>query len=319
MANLKLFIYISLIFNIMTNDSFKISKEHIEGLKQVSNFKVIDYDNHPFKDWTFEEMKSLTGAVKNDSEEQREAYKFENSFVFLDGSDKVPIPNSFDVRDFWADCIFPIRHQRRCGSCWAHVGAQMLSYKFCIQTKGAVKVRLSVQDLVSCNLDNNGCEGSKASVGWDYMMKEGIVAEDCLPYISENGIRGHCPLAFGMKICAAGVFKKYKAQSKYFLRTTYEDVKRSIMKDGPIHAYVNVYQDFMSYGGGIYVLNPQSKFIGHHSVMITGWGVENNVQYWVGVNSWGTTWGENGYFKIAFGQIDIEQGMWSGTANIDDL
>jgi C1A family cysteine protease len=36
-------------------------------------------------------------------------------------------------------------------------------------------------------------------------------------------------------------------------------------------------------------------------------------------NSWGTTWDENGYFKIAFGQVNIEQGMWGGTANIEDL
>jgi hypothetical protein len=54
---------------------------------------------------------------------------------------------------------------------------------------------------------------------------------------------------------------------------------------------LNVHQDFMSYGGGIYVLNPQSKFIGHHSVMITEWGVENNVQYWVGAKFLGNYMG----------------------------
>jgi cathepsin B len=148
------------------------------------------------------------------------------------------------------------------------------------------------------------------------MMKEGIVTDGCLPYASENGVRGFCPFT-GMGICKTGVFKKYKAETKYFIKSN-QSAKESLMKHGPIHANIRVYKDFMSYGGGIYIPDPESEYVGTHSVMIVGWGVEGDVEYWIGANSWGTTWGEKGYFKIAFG-LHIEGSMWSGTANIDEL
>jgi cathepsin B len=311
MANFIYFIYISLIFNTLAHDESKINKEHIEDLKQVSKFKIIDYDEHPFKDWTLDELQSLTGAAENKVQSNPE-----DNLIFLDDDDDT-FPEAFDVRSYWPDCVFGIRHQRRCGSCWAHVAAQMLSYKLCIETNGQVKVMLSVQELVSCDLKNDGCEASTAIEGWNYMIKEGIVSDGCLPYASENGVRGSCPFTV-LRICKAGEFKKYKAAKKYFIRSI-RRAKKSLMEHGPIHAHMRVYKDFYSYGGGIYIKSRKSKHVGYHSVMIVGWGVENGVEYWIAANSWGTTWGEKGYFKIAFGQVEIEEGMWSGTANIDGL
>ena len=40
---------------------------------------------------------------------------------------------------------------------------------------------------------------------------------------------------------------------------------------------------------------------GGHSVLITGWGVENGTKYWTVQNSYGEKWGENGYFRIRRG------------------
>jgi hypothetical protein len=99
MANFILFIYISLIFKILAHNESIIDKEHIENLKQVSNFKIIDYDEHPFKDWTLDDLQSLTSAAENEEQPGPE-----DNLIFLD-DDANTFPEAFDVRSYWPDCV----------------------------------------------------------------------------------------------------------------------------------------------------------------------------------------------------------------------
>jgi len=65
---------------------------------------------------------------------------------------------------------------------------------------------------------------------------------------------------------------------------------------------------------GIYQKAKYAKFIGYHSVKLIGWGVENDLQYWLLVNSWGTAWGQEGLFKIRKGinECSIEDLITAG-------
>jgi len=58
-----------------------------------------------------------------------------------------------------------------------------------------------------------------------------------------------------------------------------------------------VYSDFMNYKGGIYHYT-SGVMQGGHAVKIVGWGIEHGIDYWICANSWGSKWGENGYFRI---------------------
>ncbi len=40
----------------------------------------------------------------------------------------------------------------------------------------------------------------------------------------------------------------------------------------------------------------------NHAIAIVGWGSQNGTNYWIVKNSWGTGWGENGYFRIIRGK-----------------
>src|SRR5256885_2162456 len=148
MDYLILFIFISLHYVAIAHlQEFKINRDHIENIKQISNFKIIDYDHHPFKDWTFNELKTLFGSS---DQVKFEMNKNKNTLLFLDNDETVPTRN-YDIRSIQPECTFPIRRQYRCASCWAMVTAQMLSYKICLKTNGRVKVNLSPQDLISCS------------------------------------------------------------------------------------------------------------------------------------------------------------------------
>uniref|UniRef100_T1KW37 Peptidase C1A papain C-terminal domain-containing protein n=1 Tax=Tetranychus urticae TaxID=32264 RepID=T1KW37_TETUR len=63
---------------------------------------------------------------------------------------------------------------------------------------------------------------------------------------------------------------------------------------------MNVYLDFFSYKSEIYKRTSRKK-IGTHVVKIIGWGVEDDVKYWLVANSWGTQWGDKVFFKIRRG------------------
>ncbi|KAK9504170.1 hypothetical protein O3M35_010559 [Rhynocoris fuscipes] len=76
---------------------------------------------------------------------------------------------------------------------------------------------------------------------------------------------------------------------------------------------MNLYKDFFYYKKGIYKHKFGEK-IGKLSVLILGWGKENGSDYWIGENSWGSDWGENGYFRIVRGKnhVNIEQYVIAG-------
>lgn len=64
-----------------------------------------------------------------------------------------------------------------------------------------------------------------------------------------------------------------------------------------------VFDDFYNYDGGVYTRTKGSKLAGGHAIKIIGWGTdsESNLPYWIVANSWGTDWGEDGFFRILRG------------------
>ncbi len=82
------------------------------------------------------------------------------------------------------------------------------------------------------------------------------------------------------------------------------DIQTELYNNGPAEAAFTVYEDFFSYKSGVYkhVTGAQA---GGHAIKILGWGVENGMNYWLCANSWGPSWGMNGFFKILQGDCGI--------------
>jgi C1A family cysteine protease len=83
-------------------------------------------------------------------------------------------------------------------------------------------------------------------------------------------------------------------------------MKEYISKHGPLAACFTVYADFGSYKSGVY-RHVRGEVRGGHCISVVGYS--DTGRYWICKNSWGTNWGEGGYFKIAYGQCGIDSSM----------
>jgi cathepsin B len=161
--------------------------------------------------------------------------------------------------------------------------------------------------MVSCDNWNMGCNGGILPWAWSYLQNTGVVEESCISYVSGNGQVPSCP-----KTCDDGsAKKKYKCSSSSVTKSSGPAaIKSDIFANGPVETGFDVYEDFFSYKSGIYHYTSGSK-AGGHAVKIIGWGQENGVNYWICANSWGTTWGMNGFFNIEMGQCNIDSATYA--------
>jgi cathepsin B len=273
---------------------------HIAEMNAVEGRTWTAGVNEFFNDMTIDEARVFMGTDLTHISEHFD--KCLNQSVY----DSIPtesVPAEFDAAKQWSSLMHPIRNQQRCGSCWAFSAAEVLGDRFAIATGKASPV-LSTEDMVSCDTGDQGCRGGMLPNAWKYLENTGTVTDACFPYTAGGGKAATCRHS-----CEdSESFKKYKAKSVYAINGVL-NMQKEIMKNGPIQVAFKVYRSFMSYKSGVYQKHvweflPQ----GGHAVKIVGWGTEAGTDYWRVANSWGTTWGENGFFKIARGsnQCGIE-------------
>ncbi|KAK2947812.1 putative Cathepsin B [Blattamonas nauphoetae] len=227
-------------------------------------------------------------------------------FTVPDEDIKNALPEEFDSRQRWPVEFAGIRDQGDCGSCWAFAITTVVADRYAI--KGSPRGHLSAQDLVSCDTNDYGCGGSEMYPAWDWMVSDGAATEECIPYVSGGGRVPLCP----SKCKNGSDIVRHRARSIYFPDTELK-IMQEIYEFGPVQANMYTFQDFSTYKSGIYE-HKTGMWLGGHAVVILGWGVENNVPFWLCQNSWGTAWGENGYFRIVRGKgmCDIEEFVISG-------
>lgn len=210
---------------------------------------------------------------------------------------KATVPASFDARQQWPQCYPAVRDQAQCGSCWAHGATESLSWRQCIGGVVNSAISLAPQWLVNCDHGNMGCNGGQLPNAWSFMSIFGVVEESCKPYKAVNQT---CT-----DVCDDGSVPKkyYAAGGQTFSSADLESIMYDIMTNGPVETAFSVYEDFEEYTGGIYK-HTYGEYLGGHAVMIVGWGEENGTKYWIVQNSWGTSWGEGGFFRIVRGTND---------------
>ena len=227
------------------------------------------------------------------------------------GPEPTPTEDNYDIRDKFPQCIGPVRDQGNFGSCWAHSAVNVFSSSLCIQKQKDQFLQLSIQDLVSCDQHDGGCNGGQLDLPFKYYMTEtGITTDSCIPYESGNGNAPVCPTQ-----CKDPQEEmiRYKCLKDSFvdLGEDAEKKKSWLKTQGPLNVGFEVFEDFLYYKSGIYA-HVEGASVGGHAVILVGYGRLEGVDYWILKNSWSSNWGEDGYFKMKMGECSLD--TWGATS-----
>ena len=258
-----------------------------------------------------EERMYYLGHTPGDDEPshaEAEEIASENHADFLASSDV--LETKIDYRDIGGNDSYVnlVRNQGQCGSCVAFAVTAVMSTTLRVSSRaGPVSERdlpdVSVGQLAFCGGRENICE-----TGWwpeealESALSTGLTTASSYPYTATP------------QDCDTSLINSDQVSTitSYTTLTDRDAMIDWLYTTGPLVATFTVYDDFWGYNEGIYHLTDGASSEGGHAVAVIGYGTDETTgtNYWIVQNSWGTGWGEEGYFKIAFGQVGIDDMMW---------
>jgi hypothetical protein len=207
----------------------------------------------------------------------------------------------------WSNNDSPVKNQRYCGSCWAFAAIALVENL-------SDRNDLSEQELVSC-VTGNDCNGGWYFDALKYVKNYGVSPESCYPYTSTNG---NCSSKCSDPDYLVKI-SNYTSEPGLWGEPANVNNIKAQLQNGPICVAMLVPEDgtFDYYSGGVY--NYNGGYIpwggNGHAVLIVGYN--DSGQYFKVKNSWGSSWGESGYFRIAYDDVtdDVHFGMYGCVAS----
>jgi C1A family cysteine protease len=190
--------------------------------------------------------------------------------------------------------ITPVKNQGSCGSCWDFAATATGESAILLKNKTPYSqspIDLSEQVMLSCS-GAGTCNGGSPASASNYLANTGLPSESCYPYTATDG---SCSSA-----CANWQTSASKIGNAASIKPDVTSIKNALDSYGPLVATMAVYNDFFSYRTGVYSY-VTGALAGYHAVSIVGYDDIN--QCLIVKNSWGTGWGESGFFRIAYSEV----------------
>lgn len=224
------------------------------------------------------------------------------------------IPNRIN----WIRYLSPTKNQQNCGSCWAFSSTNCI--ESLMRIKNYTVVRLSEQELVDFSKENYGCNGGLMHLAFKYIIKnKGLVANNDYPYkgyrlnnnteINSNNIDNNDEKLLDQNILNKDILDKnnltfdkvpFSNITKYnFVIPKSKSDLLASLRQGPVSIAIDASSFYFRFykEGVIDLPYNYSKNI-NHAVLLTGYERDGDEAYWIIQNSWGETWGDNGFAKI---------------------
>jgi C1A family cysteine protease len=218
-------------------------------------------------------------------------------------------PAAYDLRNVGGqNFTSPIRDQGSCGSCVAFGTVAALEGTYRVQQNNPnLTVDLSEAHLFYCL---GRALGITCESGWlpdaalTACRDTGVADDACYPYAAgDQDCSGRCA-DWETRVTKITGFQQLAARA---------DMKAWLSTTGPLTACFVVFADFWNYTGGVY-RHVTGEAEGGHAISIIGY--DDGQSCWICRNSWGTGWGESGFFRIAYGECEIDTWQVCGVQGI---
>jgi len=191
--------------------------------------------------------------------------------------------------------VTAVKNQGQCGSCWAFSSTG--SIEGADQIAGGDLTSLSEQQLMDCSKaeGNMGCNGGLMDNAFKYVEKHPLETESAYPYKMRTGSR--CE-AHGTGVGHISGFSDVRQDNA-------EALKAALM-NGPVSIAIEADKSvFQRYTGGVITSRACGKKL-DHGVLAVGFDTEaNGEEYFLVKNSWGASWGVDGYVKISAASSNV--------------
>jgi cathepsin X len=282
-----------------------------------------NYTNGPYPSWNVEKLvkneKHGGCYIKGEFTEEEMTFVPSKILNMKNGD----LPESLDWRNYNGKNYLSWNKNQHipiyCGSCWSEGSTSSLADRFNIfnwmtlNNTSEPQLALSAQVIVNCKAGGD-CNGGNHGAVFRYAQETGIPHTSCEQYIAHNAdsdkicdafnvcreCTGPAPAAneTGIENCWAVKNYNHYYSSKVRSFSGATSMKQELAAYGPISCGIDSTAKFHAYNGGIFSEKGMTSI--NHIISIVGWGInqETSEEYWIGRNSWGTYWGENGFFKI---------------------
>ncbi|KAJ5070468.1 hypothetical protein M0811_10940 [Anaeramoeba ignava] len=219
-------------------------------------------------------------------------------------------PETFNWTDF--DVVTPAEDQGMCASGWAFATTGVIEGAYKIAT--STFIDFSEQTIIACSSTlSDSCLGGYPQDALAWIQENGIDESTTFPYI---GIESYC-----LTPQTPSLIKIKELLS--LPDTTFSKLSDFIYSVGPIATMMDASNlDFIFYKSGIYNTSQCKTNLNdlNHAVLLVGYGVENDTEFWIIKNSWGNFWGENGFARIVADQnlCGISTAPYGALLNFDN-
>jgi hypothetical protein len=184
--------------------------------------------------------------------------------------------------------VSSVKNQGQCGSCWAFSSSGATEGAWAVSTNQLYN--LSAQELVDCSTQNSGCDGGDTDLAFDFIKTNGLCTEESYQYTGVEGACKECELVA-------------KIAGYTDVNPGNETGLMAQLEFGPVSVAIEADQQaFQLYSSGVFDGDCGTNL--DHAVLLVGYGTDetSGLDYWVVKNSWGWTWGENGYIRLVRGK-----------------